>query len=127
MSQKKATSEDLHNISAEPDDIRNIGQDAYREVDDAQRALRGFERASEDELRDVCNTIESSLGSLRGYNGSGLIEDMEERGQEFQNWGAEWRNYALYLFTQNEELQAQLEESKHLEQLSSTKTREIHP
>ena len=127
MSQKKVTPEELHNISAEPDDIRNIGQDADREVDDAQRALRGFERATEDELRDMCNTIESSLASFKGYNGAGFIEDMEDRGHEFQQWGTEWRNYALYLFTQIEELQAQLEESKHLEQLSSTKTREIHP
>jgi hypothetical protein len=68
--------------------------DAIESVTKLQRRIRGYERADEDELRDMLSDVEYLLSELSGYGGSGVLEDLRERIEEVRAWGQEWKDLA---------------------------------
>jgi hypothetical protein len=58
------------------------------------KRIRGYERASEAELRDMLSDVEYQLGLLVGYGRSGTFEDIRKRATELRSWGNEWKALA---------------------------------
>lgn len=90
-----ATSEELYGITKQPPPTCPLIDDALKEVNGCQKRIRNYERADEDELRDMLSDVESNLGTVSGYRNSGLLEDIRQRVEEIRAWGEEWKRLAI--------------------------------
>lgn len=90
----KQPSEVRYGISKQPPPTCPIINDALESVNKLQKRIRNYERADEDELRDMLSDVETHLGYLSGYGNSGLLEDIRGRTEEIRAWGQEWKDYA---------------------------------
>ena len=94
------TNEDTHpselryGIVKQPEPCCPLINSALEEVNGLQKRIRNYERADEDELRDMLSDVETHLGYLSGYGNSGLLEDIRGRTEEIRAWGQEWKDYA---------------------------------
>lgn len=87
-------SEELYGITKQPEDTCPLIDAALSEINGMQKRIRGYERASEEELRDMLSDVERDLGILSGYGRSGLLEDIRRRVSEVRAWGKEWKDLA---------------------------------
>ena len=87
-------SELRYGIVKQPEPCCPLINSALEEVNGLQKRIRGYERASEDELRDMLSDVERDLSSLSGYGRSGLLEDIRRRVEDVRSWGQEWKVYA---------------------------------
>lgn len=72
--------------------------DCLQTVREALSHIKGYERASEEELRGMCEKVEYWIGDLDGR--SGMIEDLREANKDIREWGEEWKRTALKYFNQ---------------------------
>ena len=89
------TSETLHGVTAQPPPTCPLIDDALDEVHRILKAIRRYERASEDEMREMLSEVEQRLGYLSGYGDTGLLEDIRARTIDIREWGEEWKTTAL--------------------------------
>ena len=89
------TSETLHGVTAQPRPTCPLIDDALDEVNRMLKTIRRYERASEDELRDMLSEVEDRLSTLSGYGDTGLLEDIRKRVIDIREWGEEWKTTAL--------------------------------
>lgn len=87
-------SEALYGIVAQPEPTCPLINEALDSVERMQRKIRGYERADEDELRDMISDVETYLGLLSGYGRTGLLEDIRRRVTDIRSWGQEWKDLA---------------------------------
>ena len=90
---EKKTSEEEHYVSEQPGDTCPLIDKAYACIEKCQRTIRNYERADEEELRDMLSTVESELTGLIGWK-NGLLEEIRVRASEIRHWGQEWKDTA---------------------------------
>lgn len=93
--ENKPTSERLYGIRPQPRETCPKIDEVLGEARDLSRRIRGYEKASEDELRDMLWAVERFLGQLDGYGRTGLMEDIRRNVTDIRAWGQEWKDYAL--------------------------------
>ena len=89
------TSEELYGIVEQPRNTCPMIDEALRELAQIARRIRGYERAGEDELRDMLSDVELCIGCLDGWNRTGLLEDIRKNVTAIRSWGQEWKAYAM--------------------------------
>lgn len=88
------TSEYTFGISKQPPDTCPIIDEAIKDITEIYRAIRNYERADEEKLRDMLSTVEHTLGYIVGYNNKGLLEDIRQNTILIRQWGQEWKDLA---------------------------------
>jgi len=96
-------SEKRYGITKQPPPTCDIINKVISEVEDCQRELRGYEKAEEEELRDMLSRIESNLCSLVGYRKEGHLEDIRRNAEAIRGWGQEWKDLAKLHAPEDEE------------------------
>ncbi len=94
MSDESQPSETLYGISRQPAPACPTINAAIDDVVKLQRRIKGYERAEEDELRDMLSDVEYLLGELCGYGRTGTLEDLRDRITDVRAWGQEWKDLA---------------------------------
>ena len=88
-------SEKLYCIVSQPDECCPLIDSALELVMKCQDELRGYERANEDQLREMCENIETWLSSLcSNRRGDGELEDIRQRVIAIRYWGEDWKRLA---------------------------------
>ena len=119
------TSEQRHGIRAQPENTCQLIDKARACVEKCQRAIRNYERADEEELRDMISNVESELAEIIGWR-SGLLEDIRRQLTEVRAWGQEWKDAAKYYWSKvsaeegGEETHRTDEGSSHIEKSSDS-------
>lgn len=88
------TSEQTYGIRAQPPPTCPIIDEALDEVQLIAKCIRGYERAGEEELRNMISEIETRIGFLDGYRKTGLLEDIRDNVVKIREWGQEWKDLA---------------------------------
>jgi len=96
-------SEKRYGISKQPEPTCPMIDKVIGEIEAIQKAIRGYEKADEEELRDMLSTVESNIGSLVGYYKTGLMEDIRRNVDAIRNWGQEWKDLAKEHAPEDEE------------------------
>lgn len=91
---KDKTSEYRFGISKQPPNTCPLIDKAHVYVEKIYQAMRGYEKADEDELRDILSTVEHNLAYLIGYGNQGLLEDIRQNAAAIRQWGQEWKDLA---------------------------------
>ena len=95
VAEPKETSESLHGIPAQPPPSCPLVDKAIQVVEQIQRDIKGFERAEEQELRDMLSWVDRWISDLTGYRGNGLLEDIRTANVNIRDWGQAWKDLAL--------------------------------
>ena len=90
----KDTSEYVFGISKQPLDTCPMIDEAVKDITEIYKTIRNYERADEDELRDMLSTVEHKLSYLVGYGNQGLLEDIRQNAASIRQWGQEWKDLA---------------------------------
>lgn len=88
------TSEQLHDVCEQPEAACPLIDAVLQTVRKCMDEMRGYERMSEDNMREALDSIETHLSFLIGYKHNGELELIRARAAEIRQWGQEWKQRA---------------------------------
>lgn len=95
VAEKRRTSEQRYGVIAQPAETCPLIDKCIAAVDDALKAIKGYERADEDDMRRMLDTVERELGDLIGYRYNGWLEEIRAANTGIRAWGEGWKEIAL--------------------------------
>lgn len=96
----RRTSEQRYGIPRQPAEtcplINSVIDSVVEAVTDIRRAIRGFERADELDLREMIRDVERIVDSLYELQGkNSVLEKIRSSNGDIREWGQAWKELAL--------------------------------
>lgn len=93
--EKRLTNEQRYDISQQPAETCPLIDLTIALVERSMKAIKGYERMDESELRNACSDVESLLSELLGYRRDGRLEEIRNANIAIRDWGQQWKELAL--------------------------------
>lgn len=99
------TSESQRDIPPQPKDTCPMINYVIKDLATIIKAIRGYRNADEDELRDMVDNVDTYI------NQEDAMEEIRTNAMLIRAWGEAWKQYALEIESELEELKLEKENS----------------